>query len=413
MTGKRKNILWLSHLLPYPPKGGVLQRSFNLLKEVAKQHDVFMVAFNQKNLLESSFVGETDPLQIAKEALSEYCKQIEVVDVPSQNMRFGKEAIALKSLLSTNAYTVEWLNSDVYRQAVKRTRREHNIDAVLYDTISLSLYHDELSDLPSIMNHHNVESDMMALRAKKEKNFFKKLYFGQEARKIQKFEREVCPRHEVNIVCSEDDGEVLSSICGPLTIETVPNGADVEYFRPTGRPIDHGSLVFAGGLSWYPNLDAMRWFKSEIWPLIHKAMPDTRMNLIGKRPPSELTNSSDSGFRALGFVDDVRPYLEESGCYVCPIRDGGGTKLKILDALAMQCAVVAHPFACHGIDVTDGKNILLASTPESFSDKVKTVLGNSELRRQLGENGRKLVEEKYSFQTIGQHLAGLLSRVAQ
>lgn len=162
-------------------------------------------------------------------------------------------------------------------------------------------------------------------------------------------------------------------------------------------------------MNWYPNRNAMLYFARQVWPLLTEAIPDIRITVIGQDPPACLINlaNEDKRFKVAGFVDDVRPYINRAMVYVCPIKDGGGTKLKILDALAMGKAIVADPVACEGIDVKDGETVLFADSPADYVKKIKLLFENKDLNKKLGLNGRKLIEDKYSFEKIGRKLATL------
>jgi glycosyltransferase involved in cell wall biosynthesis len=296
---------------------------------------------------------------------------------------------------------------------IANIKEDYEIDLIHFDTISLAYYLPGFSGIPKVLDHHNIESHMMLRRAEQESNFLKRFYFNLEGNKLLRYERRVCCEFDLHITCSSLDSSRLADIDSSLTIREVPNGVDIDYFYPqSGKEID-GHLVFAGGLGWYPNADAMRYFAVEIWPILKKRVPDIVMNVVGKNPSVLLTRlgEEDSNFRVHGFVDDVREYIASASVYVCPIRDGGGTKLKLLDAFAMGMATVAHPAACEGLEVTEGKNILLASTAEEFSAKIDVLIRDKELRKTLGLNARKLVVEKYSFKTIGQHLSDLYSQM--
>jgi polysaccharide biosynthesis protein PslH len=187
---------------------------------------------------------------------------------------------------------------------------------------------------------------------------------------------------------------------------SIPNGVDVEYFRPSAVATANKSLIFVGSLNWYPNVDAVLFLLREVWPLLQARVPDVRLDIVGSAPPASVLRlaSSLTNVRVHGFVDDVRPLIEGAGVYVCPIRDGGGTKLKLLDAFAMEKCVVAHPISCEGIDVISGKHVLLAETAGAFADSIETALENQALRESIGKAARKLVMDRYSFAQIGAQL---------
>ena len=196
-------------------------------------------------------------------------------------------------------------------------------------------------------------------------------------------------------------------------IHIIPNGVDTEFFSPNKNNIpDPYSLVFIGGMSWYPNREAMLFFARQIWPILKKQIPAIKMHVVGESPPQELVElaSTDSNYHVYGFVDDVKKYFNEAAIYVCPISDGGGTKLKILDALAMGKPIVAHKIACEGIDVIEGKNVLFAETPDEYVNKIGELINKRDLQLEMGENNRQLILDKYSYRVIGDDLLKLLEK---
>ncbi len=403
-------ILWLSHLIPYPPIGGVLQRSYNLVREVSKQHDLHLVAFNQQALLTSMFSTEQEGKEAAMKHLQTYCRSVDFIDIPSDKNRYGKHSLALKSLFTRNPYSINWLESGTMRDAIRAVKDKHEFDLVHFDTISLAPYLDLFEDnLPKTLDHHNIESHMMLRRASLETNPLKKFYFYQEGMKLLRYEKQVCKQFDVNITCSVLDSERLREIDPSLTIDEIPNGVDTEFFKPGNNASSPERMIFAGGLDWYPNRDAMLFFADEIWPLLKAADPELIMDVVGKFPPDEIVRLShkDENYNVHGFVEDVLPYIDRAGVYVCPIRDGGGTKLKLLDAFSMAKAVVAHPAACEGLDVIDGYNVLLAETAKDFTACIQRIRSDKELRLSLGKHARKLAKNNYSFISIGEKLSSL------
>jgi len=398
-------ILWLSHILPYPPKGGVMQRSYNLIKEVAKKYKVYLIAINRKEL-----VSSTDQLEKSVEELKKFCHQVEVV-----NLSVNKFVTALKSLFSAKPYTANWLNFPEVRYAIRKFIKRYKFDLIHFDSIDLGEYINEVGNFPKVLNHHNIESQMMFRRFIKEKNILKKIYFFQEAIKLKNYEKKICLKFDYNLTVSELDKKRLFKICPDIKIEVIPNGVDIEYFKPKNNKFEPKTLIFAGGMSWYPNRDAMLFFCKEIWPLLKKRWPDVKMTIIGRNPPKYISNlaQQDPNLTVTGFVDDVRPYLKNTHVYVCPIRDGGGTKLKILDALAMGKPIVAHPIAVEGIDVEVEKHILLAKKPSEFVQQIERLLDDIGLCHSLSKQGRELVVKKYNFKKIGKKLANLYQKIGE
>lgn len=408
-----KKILWLSHLVPYPPKGGVLQRAFHLLRETARHHEVHLLAFEQADLFDIHFQSREDAIAESEAGLS-FCRSIEYIRIPCDVVPLGKEMLAGASVLTRNPYTINWLVSGAFSRAVRRAWRQTEFDIVHFDTISLAPYLKQIGTTPATLDHHNVESQMMLRRAELEKRWPKRWYFRLEGRKLERYERAHCARFASNLMCSDLDRERLETICGNVNTHVVPNGVDTEYFSPERRSSTEKLLVFAGRLSAYTNAEAARFIATEIWPAVVSRMPDATMDLVGYGPPSEVLAlaESDERFAAPGFVDDVRTYIDRAMIYVCPIFDGGGTKLKILDAMAMGKPIVATRVACEGIDLVDGVSVLFAESGAEFVDAIERLRGNEALRSQLAANARELAVDRYSYASIGRDLARLFDSIA-
>jgi len=412
-------ILWLSHLVPYPPQGGgVLQRSYNLFKAVASEHDVTLLAFNQPALLKLVSSKPDKAIEIAKTDLGAICHSINIVEIPCETISRGKEILALKSLFHYKPYTVNWLESDKYTDMLEKLLSEHDFDLVWFDTISLVQYlkHFNANKTVKILDHHNIESDMLYRRSEQETNLFKKFYFYQEAVKLRLYEKNFLNLFDANVTCSVLDSERLKLISKKAKVCEIPNGVDVEYFTPVAHlqpePL---SMIFVGGMSWYPNRAAMIFFANSVWPKLKAMIPEIKMNVVGKHPPAELhaVSKNNPDFIIHGFLDDVREIMTTSGIYICPISDGGGTKLKILDALAMGKAIVANPIACEGIDVENGKNVLFATTAEEYLSAIQYLVNNPDKIHEMGKFARELIISKYSYDVIGKKLLALLDNPNQ
>jgi len=398
-------ILWLSHLIPYPPKGGVLQRSYNLLKELSKDNDIHLVAFNQVNLLKHIYPDMSVAIKESKKELSKYCSKIHYFDIPCDKTTYGKKLLALKSIFTLAPYTVNWLKSKeaaLYIESLSKTER---YDLVHFDTLSLIPYKKYFPSNVSVLDHHNIESHMMHRRAATENNILKKLYFHQEAIKIRHYERKKCPEFNLHITCSSLDSKRLQELIPRIDVIDIPNGVDINYFKPDESVAKiPDSLIFTGGLDWYPNRRAILFFIDEVWPILNKKVPNISVNIIGKNPPEKLIEISahDKRVKLYGFVDDIRGYMNTSQVYVCPIDDGGGTKLKILDALAMAKSIVSNPIACEGIDVTNNDNVLFAQTPEEYVQQITHLFAKPSEIKRIGKNARNLIVSKYSYDIIGE-----------
>ncbi len=393
-------ILWLSHFLPYPPKGGALQRSHHLLRQAASRHEVHLVALSQRAILKND-----DAVAEAERELRPMVRSLRWFPISSDSARWRWSALVLTTYLRSAPYDVTWLRNAALGRHLETLLNGPGFDLTHVDTIGLWPYAEMFHDTPAILNHHNVESHMMARRANLERSPLRRAYFSREAEKLGKLEKVACLKASVNLVVSELDGDRLQRVVPGCRTRVVENGVDVEYFLPEPeartRP---GSLTFVGGMNWYPNREAVLFFIREVWPLLLMSNQDRTVTFVGQDPPPELLQLGDQRVRAPGFVDDVRPYLREAEIFICPILNGGGTRLKILDALAMARPLVATTMAVEGLLLVDGEHYLRADHPDEFVAMIDRLAADPELRRRLGTNGRRLVERRYSWPSIGRSL---------
>jgi polysaccharide biosynthesis protein PslH len=399
-----RKILWLSHLLPWPPKGGLQQRSYYLMREVSQYHQVEVVAFRQK-----AHQPSQELVSQAISAISKFANVRKVIELPEDVLPGGRNAMVLRSLLPSMPYTVRWGYSHEYGFEVQSAMQDYRPDVIHFDTVSLAPYSAYAGKVPCVLNHHNIESQMLLRRAEKDSNLLRKLYFLQEGKRLAKYERKLAGKFVSHLVCAELDGERLRNVAGQIRVRVVPNGVDLDYFKPRENNVyvEPRSLIFVGGLSWYPNASAIRFFLREAWPIISQKYPDIKLRVIGRRPPEDLVvlSSRDPRIELLGFVDDIRPIVHGSSVYVCPIYDGGGTKLKMLDAMAMGMPIVAHPVACEGLGLRHGEQVLTASTGLEFANELERIFADHELCARLSNSARSHVEQHFSFTSIGRDLA--------
>lgn len=408
-------ILWLSHFVPYPPKGGVLQRGYHLLKQTAKEHEVHLLSFQQDDLMAPLFENVEQGLNEAQEHLSTFCESIKILPIPSDKNKYTKYFTALKSLFTHYPYNINWLLSEEFACELKKLISENDFDFIHFDTISLVPFKKHCKNIPCSLDHHNIESHMLIRRASKESNLLKKAYYMQEGKRLEAYEKKHCPEFSFNFTCSDIDTQRLISLSPTSKTYTIANGVDTEYFNPEPTVTKQNSLLFIGTLSWYPNIEAVLFIANVIWPKIKEKLPDIHIDIIGVNPPQELIELSkqDPRFRVHGFVDDIIPFFKQSKCYVCPIKDGGGTKLKIVDALSMGMAIIADPIACEGIDVTDRSNVYFAQTQDEYVDGIIDILSNDNVRQNLEKNARHLATNQYSYDSIGKNLSDLYLKYSQ
>lgn len=391
-----------------------MQRSYNMLKIVSKPEHVTLLSLATYSKITAYYGDYEHGVDTIQDALSELCD--EVILVPhggNYNRKANKSINGFKSLFSSAAYDVVSLRNQKMAEQVNAQVKNGSFDLVHLDTLGLYQYVEKIR-IPIILNHHNIESQMMQRRAENAKPPFS-YFLKSQAKKLRDLEDKVCKSVDLNVTCSEFDANVLDSREAAKTI-SIPNGVDLKYFSRTNQYVSKktAKLIFVGGLEWYPNKAAMLFFAEHIWPILREKMEHATMTVVGRGRVKALNRlaATDERFQITGFVEDILPLMESADIYVCPIVDGGGTKLKILDALAMGIPIVAHPIACEGIDVVEGRHVLFAKSAEDFTAKIILLSRNEALREELSVNGRKLIEEKYSYEVVGKKLLKTYSACA-
>jgi glycosyltransferase involved in cell wall biosynthesis len=392
-------LIWFSHFVPYPPKGGNLQRSYNLIRQASHSYQITLVALN--------FLGESpEGLRPHMAELKKYCARVEFWELPYPWRGVRWQAAALASPLFRVPFSCRALYSPKLRSRWEQILRD-NPEALLHlDSIDLGLFVPATKGFRKVLNHHNCESAMALRRAQHEPNRLRKAFLALQARELRRMERSICADFENNLVVSEGDAHQLRAIQPRANFSVVENGVDVSYFQPAGEQEQCNTLAFTGLLDWYPNVSGIRFFVREIWPLVKNRFADARLYLAGKNPAEEVLAfaQADSSIVVIPNPDDMRPILARAAVCICPLLEGGGTRLKILDALAMGKPMVTTTIGCEGLRVTHGENILVADAPRDFADSVVHLFENEELRQRMGAAGRALVEREYSWDKIGEQL---------
>lgn len=401
------NVLYISHFVPWPPASGALQRNYNLIREVAKENRVHLITLTQKALL-----GDQTSLESAIANVKPLCASLEVFPIESDKSHFDFALLLLKNLFESQAYSSARFYSCAMQKAVLDCIANNAIDLIHIDTIDLVPYLPENCKIPAVLNHHNIESSLLFRRAQNATNPLVRWYARLHAKRLRQYEQENMPRFKDNLAVSPIDRDGFLALCPQAKVSVISNGTDTDFFTPLTEA-QTPTLIFAGGLNWYPNTDSMIYFCSQILPLVVSRCPQVRLQIIGKDVPKALYAFAKQGLPVdiLGFVPDIREYFAKAAIQIVPLRVGGGTRLKILDALAMGKAVVSTSIGAEGLELTDGADLLIADTEEAFADKITLLLANEPLRMQLGMQGRATVEKKYSWSVIGPKLCAIYKEI--
>lgn len=394
---ERPGLLFLSHRLPFPPHNGAAIRTYNVLKQLARCFDITALCFDREDIA-------TGQIPIARriEALSPYAR-VEVFSIPQQSSRARLIWDHLRSLASRRAYTYYVHESADYERRLIYHLEKRRWSLVHLESTDLVGFLPYLKNLPVVCTHHNVESSLLRRRAQAESSSLMRAYMMLQANFLQKAEREALGNLALNVAVSEDDAATFRSMDPHAKVIVVPNGVDTEAFHPIDVP--QSGAVFVGGTSWFPNKDGLTWFVESILPELRAREWNSEVVWVGRATPEEMARHRNiHGLRLTGYVEDIQPYVHAARCFIVPLRVGGGTRLKILDAWAMGKAVVSTSIGCEGLRTEQDKNILIADTPAEFADSVIRLLNDSGLARRIGVAARKTATEYYGWQIVGDRM---------
>lgn len=392
----------LDEELPYPTNTGKRTRSFNLYRRLRSNFQIRYVGY-----------GEADSSAI--KALS--AEGIEPILVPTKIQSKQGPAFYLSlltNILSPLPYIVTSHYSKIYQNAVLTSFAEFKPDLVVCEWTPYAIYVKKLLSVKKLVSAHNVEADIWQRYHENETNLLRRWYIWEQWRKVQLFEQSALTWVDGATAVSDLDRISLAKNHPQLQIAVIPNGVDLEYFRPLPPPTQAQHLVFTGSMDWRPNQDAARYFTREILPLLKQVRPNLECTFVGRKPPADIQRLGEiSGVHITGTVEDVRPYVERASVYVVPLRIGGGSRLKILEALAMERPVVSTTIGAEGLDVVHNQHVMLADDPRTFAQTVLRLLNDSNRCQELATEGRRLVEQRYGWDALAERFTKYINDVVQ
>jgi polysaccharide biosynthesis protein PslH len=393
----RPRLLFLCQTLPYPPDGGVLIRTYNVLRLLSREFDVTMLCFYRMGAHPSP-----ERVRESAEAL-ESLASVEVFPIPQEHSRRRLLLDHLRSVTLERAYTIFAYDSDAFRRRLRDMLARTSFDLVHMDSLDLATYLPDLEALPVVCVHHNVESSLLERRAASSSGLAQR-YMQLQARLTVAEEKKWCPRVALNVAVSPNDRDKFLELAPSARFTVVPNGVDTSSFEPADiDPASQEGVVFVGGYTWQPNRDAMDFFCADVLPRIRSRGLDPSVTWVGRAPESVVKQYAERhGVKLTGYVNDIRPYVDRAACYIAPLLSGGGTRLKILDAWAMGKAVVSTTVGCEGLEARDNDNLLISDTAEDMALAVESVLTDTRLRQRIGREARRTAESVYDWEVIGQ-----------
>jgi polysaccharide biosynthesis protein PslH len=409
-----RRLLWVSHFVPFPPAGGVLQRGFGLVSGLSRYFEVHLVCFNQPRLVRQSAGGGPGTLDKLVASLEPYCASIQLFSIPAETQWLGRPRAAARAAVQGKSFTETWLHSSQFSTGLADVISRVHPALIHFDTISLAPYgrHTPRSTASSL-GHHNIESHMLWRRGRREANLLKRRLLTLEAERVLALERSSVNDFSLQVVCSTVDATRLRRMTRAQTIHVAENGvlapeASVATLRDKNQFVTTATrFLFVGRMSAYTNRDAAEWLANEIWPKIRSNHPEARLDVVGSEPPTAIRDlaNRDQNVTVHGFLSDLSSVVTAGSTFICPVRDGGGTKLKILDAMNRGLPIISHPMALEGLSVIPGKHALVATSADDFLNAAARLIASTELRMSLATAAFNLVHERYSFSAISSELA--------
>lgn len=383
-------LLFLTLEPPYPPNDGGRIRTWNILRQVAQRHEVTLATFVNP---------EQDLERLA--ALREVCREVVSFGRPQVSARSLSRKLA--GLLRRTPGSLPQYHSPALDSALRRWAAERAFNIVHVDQIYLAQYAKALAPMPAVLTHHNVEAEVQQRRLAltRSRNPWRYLPSWLECRRWRHFELSASRRFGALACVSERDAAYFRQRVRGVPAIVVPNGVDTQAFQPIPRDHPEPVLLFSGRMDYPPNVDAMVWFCGEILPQVQQAIPAVRLLIVGRDPVPVVQALADRpGIQVTGTVPDVRPYYGQAILYVVPLRFGAGTRLKILEAMAMAMPIVTTPLGSEGLDLQPDQDLIEARSGSELARAIVELLGDHLQRVRLGEHARRTVVARFDWASI-------------
>lgn len=398
-------VLVITHGLPYPPHGGAKLRDLNTIRCLARDHSVLLLSL----LWDPAEREGLGPLR-------EFCEHVDTVSMGRS--LHGRVAGVAEGVLAGRPLAASAFYRPAMACKIRRILASRPVHLVVFEQIYVAPY---IDDVPAprtartVLSLHNVAADQYRSMIGTSAGAASAALAIPKWLLMSRMERRYARRVDHCIVVSPREAGRLRRALPEASVSVVANGVDTRAQRPLEEPEAGHVLLFVGRMQYAPNADAVRHLCRRILPLVRRAVPDVRLDLVGEHPPDVVTRLAETeGIVVTGGVADVVPYYRRSRVAVVPLRAGGGTRLKILEAMALGRPVVSTSVGCEGLDVRDREHLLVADTPASFAAAVVELLGSPDLRARIARNARRLVESRYDWEIVNETLRdvyrGVLAR---
>jgi glycosyltransferase involved in cell wall biosynthesis len=379
-------ILWIKTDFLHPATKGGHIRTLEILRRLHRRHEIHYVGFD-------------DPARPEGVPRSvEYCTRA----YPLMHSLTEKDSLwflgeLAAGLFSRTPVAVSRYRSQTMREQVRTLRDRHQFDSIVCDFLAPSVNLEDLAGC--VLFQHNVETAIWRRHAEHASGAVRRLYFRLQAERMFRYERDVCRAAGKVIAVSDNDADLMGRLFEIPQPRVAPTGVDIEYFTPAGQARPAADLVFVGSMDWLPNIDGIAWFVRDVLPLIRRWRPGCSVAIVGRAPTAEVAGLADRDplIQVTGTVPDIRPWLWDALVSVVPLRIGGGTRLKIYEAMAAKVPVVSTSVGAEGLEVSSPETIRLADTPEGFAEACLELLNDSAQRARMASAAWDLVAARLSW----------------
>jgi len=408
MIAEHLKILYVSPMPPSPPLGGAQARMHGLMTNLARRHDITAICL----------IDEDGDVEECRRAMRSYCRDVILVPNPNGRAGLAKRMLQLRSIASRRSYEHHRFRVPALQEELDR-RLEHerfdvvNLEFTYLGGLRLRPSSAGMPAPPLVLGTHEIAYDIVRQVARGGASAGRRLYAALNWRKLRRDEHAAFRAADGISACSAaDQARVLAHVPAARTV-VIPNAADVDFYqpRPSDPPPDGRTVVFFGLLSTFPNIDGVLFFLREIWPRVAAERPAARCRIIGARPPAPVRQLAGPRVEIAGFVEDLRPHLAAAAVLVVPLRVGGGTRLKIVEGMAMGRPIVSTTLGAEGIEAVHDRSILIADEPATFAGSVIRLLDDPVLAARLGRSARELAVERYSWPAAARRLEQFLGEI--
>jgi polysaccharide biosynthesis protein PslH len=391
-------ILWVKagKILPVDTGGRI--RSFNILRHLAERNDTIFVSY---------YDGARDE-QYERE-LSALFPHVVVFPSGAPSGNVGQLVNYAMHLLHSAPYAVTKFSTPKVRRSVADVIATHRPDVAVCDFLSASLNFPDPLPIPSVLFQHNVETALWDRQARHERNPAKKVAFTMEAGKMRRYERTTVHRFHHVVAVSDNDRTLMAAMTDASRITVVPTGVDVATYRSAAGQNGSSNVMFLGSMDWPANIDGVEFFCEQVWPRVIAEVPGARFQVVGRNPPGRITRLASESVEIVGAVKSVLPALRAAPVFVVPLRIGGGTRLKIYEAMAAERAIVSTSVGAEGLDFTDGEDIVIADEADAFADEVIALLRDPVRQQALGSAAGKTAA-RFDWSAVAIEFEAVLQR---